>query len=226
MNVLSRMLKTEHQKSQFRHRRPATMALLFSHFACCILMLLGTGCQKPDEGTPLVVQMEQLTQQNRLLREQIEQSKTENRELEERVEVLSALPGDARGENIYSIEQIRISRLSGFFDKDKDGKREKLIVYITPIDKQGDGIKAAGAANVQLWDLNKADGEALLGEWNVGPDELKNAWFKTVLAVNYRLVFDIPEAVDNFGEQLTARITFTDHLSGKVFKDQRVIQPR
>lgn len=226
MNVLSRMLKIERQESQFRHRRLATMALSFFHFSFCILMLFGAGCQKPDEDTPLVVQMEQLTQQNRLLREQIEQSKTENRELEERVEVLSALPGNARVENIYSIEQIRISRFSGFFDKDKDGKREKLIVYITPIDKQGDGIKAAGAANVQLWDLNKANGEALLGEWNVGPDELKKAWFKTVLAVNYRLVFDIPEAVDNFDEQLTARITFTDHLSGKVFKNQRVIQPR
>ena len=121
------------------------------------------GCQKQkaNEDTALIVQMEQLTQQNEQLQEQVDQSKTENKELKERVQVLSGLPEDVRGENLYSLERITIGRLSGFFDKDKDGKREKMIVYMTPVDKQGDGIKATGAANVQLWDLNKADGEAL-----------------------------------------------------------------
>ena len=226
MNAPRRMPGTTGQESPFLYHRSAMTTLLSFCFAFCISILLGAGCQKANDDTPLVVQMEQLTQQNEQLQEQIDQTKTENRKLEERVQVLSALPGDARVENLYSIQKIRISRLSGFFDKDKDGKREKIIVYVTPIDKQGDGIKAAGAANVQLWDLNKANGEALLGEWNVKSDELKKLWFKTVLAVNYRLVFDIPGAVKNFDEQLTARITFTDYLSGKVFKDQKVIQPR
>ena len=202
------------------------MTSLILHFAVCILIFLVAGCQKANEDAALTVQIEQLTQQNELLQEQVGQSKTENKKLREQVQILSSLPEDVRLENLYSLQRIKIGRLSGFFDKDKDGKREKMIVYVTPIDKEGDGIKATGAANVQLWDLNKANGEALLGEWNMEPDELKNAWFKTVLAVNYRLVFDVPDTVKSFDEQLTARITFTDHLSGKVFKDQRVIQPR
>ncbi len=186
------------------------------------------GCQKQkaNEDTALIVQMEQLTQQNEQLQEQVDQSKTENKELKEQVQVLSGLPEDVRGENLYSLERITIGRLSGFFDKDKDGKREKMIVYMTPVDKQGDGIKATGTANVKLWDLNKASGEALIGEWDVEPDELKKFWFKTLVAVNYRLAFDISDTVKSFDEQLTARITFTDYLSGKVFKAQRVIQPR
>ena len=101
-----------------------------------------------------------------------------------------------------------------------------MMVYMTPVDKQGDGINATGAANVQLWDLNKPNGEALIGEWDLEPDELKKSWFKTLVAVNYRLAFDISDTVKSFDEQLTARITFTDYLSGKVFKAQRVIQPR
>jgi len=184
------------------------------------------GCQKANEDTALIVQMEQLTQQNEQLQEQIDQSKTENKELKERVQVLSGLPEDVRGENLYSLDRVTIGRLSGFFDKDKDGKREKMVVYMTPVDKQGDGIKATGAANVQLWDLNKANGEALLGEWDVEPEELKKFWFKTLVAVNYRLAFDISDTVKSFDEQLTVRLTFTDYLSGKVFKNQRVIKPR
>ena len=174
----------------------------------------------------MTVQIEQLTQQNELLQEQVGQSKTENKKLREQVQILLGLPEDVRLENLYSVEQIKIGRLSGFFDKDKDGKREKMIVYMTPVDKEGDGIKATGAPNVQLWDLNKANGEALLGEWDVAPDELKKAWFKTLIAVNYRLVFNLPDTVKSFDEQLTVRIAFTDYLTGKIFKAQMAIKPR
>jgi len=226
MNTLRRISKTKDQKSKLWNHRSTMMTSSILHFAFYILIFLLAGCQKVNEDTALIVQMEQLTQQNEQLQEQIDQSKTENKELKERVQVLSGLPEDVRGENLYSIERITIGRLSGFFDKDKDGKREKMIVYITPVDKQGDGIKATGAANVQLWDLNKANGKALLCEWDVEPEELKKFWFKTLVAVNYRLAFDIPDTVVSFDEQLTVRLTFTDYLSGKVFKNQRVIQPR
>jgi cell division protein FtsB len=210
------------------NRRSAMMSSLILHSALCISILLVAGCQKEtaDTGSAIELKLEELTRQNEQLAEQVDQSKTENKELKDRLQVLSGLPEDVRLENLYSVERIKIGRLSGFFDKDKDGKREKMIVYVTPVDKQGDGIKATGAVNVQLWDLNRADGEALLGEWDVEPDELKKSWFKTLVAVNYRLVFDVPDGVENLDEQLTARITFTDYLGGKVFKDQRVIKPR
>ena len=157
---------------------------------------------------------------------EIEQSHRENEQLKEQLQTLSGLPEDLRLENMYSLERIKLGKLSGFFDKDDDDKRETLIVYVTPYDKEGDGIKATGSMNVQLWDLNKPEGEALLGEWDVPPDELKKVWFKTILAVNYRLTFDISGTVENFDEPLTAKVTFTDYLSGKVFEDQRVIKPR
>ncbi len=242
MNALRRMSKTKGQKSRLWNHRSTMMTSLVFHpstslracperaegtcFALCILIFVVAGCQRENEDTGLTVQMEQLTQQNEQLQGQVDQSKAENKKLKEQVQVLSGLSEDVRGENLYSIERITIGRLSGFFDKDKDGKREKMIVYVTPVDKEGDGMKATGAANVQLWDLYKADGEALLGEWDIEPDELKKFWFKTLIAVNYRLAFDIRDVVKSFDEPLTVRLTFTDYLSGKVFKDQRVIKPR
>ena len=226
MNAPHSMSKAKDQESKLWNHRSTMMTSLISHFAFCILIFLVAGCHKANESAAFTVQIEQLTQQKEQLQEQLDQSKTENKKLKEQVQVLSGLPEDVKLEIVYSIQRIKIGRLSGFFDKDKDGKREKLIVYVTPIDKDGDGIKATGAVNVQLWDLNKANGEAMLGEWDVEPDELKKVWFKTLVALNYRLAFDIPDTVKSFDEKLTARVTFTDYLSGKVFKDQRVITPR
>ncbi len=204
----------------------AAMISSILRFASCILIFFVVGCQQADEGASLAMQIEQLTQDKARLEEQIEQSKSENEQLKEQLETLSGLPAGVRLENMYTLDSIKLGRLSGFFDKDNDDKRETLIVYVMPVDKDGDGIKATGSMNVQLWDLNKPEGEALLGEWDVPPGELKKSWFKTVLAVNYRLKFDVSDKVESFDEPLTAKVTFTDYLSGKVFKDQRVIKPR
>ena len=186
--------------------------------------MLVTGCAKPDEKESTAVQIEQLTQEKSELQKQIEQSEKENEQLKQQVQVLSGLPEEARLENLNLLKDTKIGRYTGFFDKDKDGTKEKLIVYLQPTDEQGDGIKAVGTVDVQLWDLNKTDQEALLGEWKVEPSELKNLWFKTMLSVNYRLIFDVADIVENLEEPLTVKITFTDYTTGKVFKKQKAIK--
>ena len=225
MNVGHRMWDAERHDEM--HKTDSGFArsvfcVLYSVF--CVLVV--SGCQKSDEVAPLKLQIHKLTLEKTQLQEQIAESKNENEQLKEQLQTLSGLPEGVRLENMYSLDRVKLGRLSGFFDKDKDGKRETLIVYATPIDKDGDGIKATGSMNVQLWDLSKPEDEVLLGEWNVPPGELTKVWFKTILAVNYRLTFDISDKVESFAAPLTARITFTDYLSGKVFKDQRVIKPR
>jgi hypothetical protein len=76
-------------------------------------------------------------------------------------------------EDIYTLQSIKIHRYSGFYDKDEDGKKEKLIVYVQPIDRQGDIIKAPGAVDVQFegWDGKR------LGRWHVRENELKKLCF-------------------------------------------------
>ena len=50
-------------------------------------------------------------------------------------------------------------------------------------------------------------------------------WFATLITINYRLVFDVPETVENLDVPLTVKVTFTDYLTGKIFKAQKVIKP-
>ena len=197
-----------------------------SHFTFCIFIFLitVTGCANPDEKEPITVQIEQLTQEKALLQKQIEQSEKENKQLRQQVQVLSGLPENVKLENLNRLKNIKIGRYTGFFDKDDDGKKEKLIVYIQPTDEQGDALKAVGTSEVQLWDLNKTNGQAMLGQWKIGSDELKELWFETLVSIYYRLTFDVSDAIESLEKPLTVKVTFTDYLTGKVFEEQKVIK--
>jgi outer membrane murein-binding lipoprotein Lpp len=202
------------------------MAIPFGSVIYCTLLalFLAAGCASHNDKESLAIKIEQLTQENTQLQEQIAQFNSENKELKDQIQALSGLPEDVRLENLIRVKRIKIGRYTGFFDKDNDGRKEKLIVYIQTIDEQSDALKAAGTIEVQLWNLNKPDNKALLGQWKVGPDELKKLWFATVITSNYRLTFNVADIIDNLQEPLTVRVTFTDYLTGKVFNEQKAIK--
>lgn len=228
----------------------SSLKLTLAHFSSLALTYLGflsaillAGCQDTRERDSLAAQVEQLTQEKTQLQRQVEQSEAQNKQFKEQVQVLAALPQEAKLENLRSLKSIHIGRYTGFYDKDKDGRAEKLIVYVQPLDEEGDKIKAAGDVDVQLWDLSKgqlnpanAGGSALLGQWHVTPGELKKLWFDTLLAINYRLAFDLPAGIapdaltgdSGLGHplrDLTVKVTFTDYLTGRVLTEQKVIKP-
>jgi outer membrane murein-binding lipoprotein Lpp len=189
-----------------------------------LTLFLVAGCANPKEKEVLTAQIRQLTQENTQLQKQVEQCDSENKGLKDQIQALSELPENVRFENLNRLEKIKIGRYTGFFDKDDDGKKEKLIVYIHPTDEQGNALKAAGAVEVQLWDLNKTNGQAMLGQWKIEPDELKKLWLETLVSIYYRLTFDVADVVENLKEPPTVKVTFTDYLTGKVFKEQKAIK--
>lgn len=214
------------QKSKLMSCRRVLTDSPILHFTFCIFIFLTLviGCANPDKKESNNIQLEQMTQENNELQKQIEQSEKENEQLKKQVQTLSGLPENVKLENLNQLENIKIGRYTGFFDKDDDGKKETLIVYLQPTDAEGDAIKAVGTAEIQLWDLNKTNNEALLGQWKVGTDELKNLWFETLVSIYYRLTFDVADIVENLEEPLTVKLTFTDYLTGKVFNEQKVIK--
>ncbi len=227
-----RIQNTEYRIQKLKNRTlPSVLCFLSSVFCVLVFVLCPLffvpGCLDTNkEQITLTEQIDKLNEQNSQLQKEIEQVKGENAELQERVHVLSGLPEQVKGENLYRLQRIKIGGYTNFYDKDKDGKSEKLIVYLQPVDADGDVIKATGDVDVQLWNLSKQQDQALLGEWHVEPEQLKQLWF-TALMIHYRLEFDvadIPPMEDK--EPLTVKVTFTDYLTGKVFKEQKVIEPQ
>jgi len=191
--------------------------------AGCLLVLIA-GCEN-QKAKPAVSATETLRQQNEELKKQLEICKAQNAEQQNQISTLTAT-GKASTEDIYDLKKVELTKYTNFYDHDKDGKKEKLIVYLKPTDSQGDLIKAAGEVNIQLWDLNQPEASALLAQWDIAADKLGENWFSALLGTNYRFAFDITEKVTDFSKPLTVKTTFKDRLSGKTFSSQKVIEPK
>lgn len=188
---------------------------------CGLALAVITGCESP----PLTKQLINLKEENRQLQSRVAQADEQNQQLKQQVQMLGKLPPDIRLESLYNVQKIKVTRYTNLYDVDGDGRNEKLIVYIQPIDEEGDIVKASGAVDVQLWNLDKKDGDAMLRKWHVEPPELKKSWFATLLTINYRLPFDVADIVTGDEKALTIKVAFTDYLTGKVLQEQRTFKP-
>jgi hypothetical protein len=192
-------------------------------FLSSVFCLFTAGCEGSGKLTP-EQQIRALKRENRQLHEQLLQAESQNQQLKKQVQVISGLPQD-KFDSLYDLKEVKLTRYTNFYDKDKDGKKETLLVYLQPVDAEDNKIKAGGTVDVQLWDLSKESDKSLLRQWHVKPDELKKLWFDTVLTSNYRLAFDVNDIVKSFDRPLVVKVTFTDYLSGKVFEEQKIIKP-
>ncbi|MGD0785318.1 MAG: hypothetical protein ABR969_05850 [Sedimentisphaerales bacterium] len=150
----------------------------------------------------------------------------ENKQLKEKLETLMGIDKPARIEALSTITAIEITSRSGLYDKNKDKKNDTLIVYLKPIDDMGDVIKAAGAVDVELWNLNAKPQEALLKSWVIEPKELKKNWSGSLMTCYYKLQFDVNSVLTGKEKDLTLKAQFTDYLTGKVLKGQKVINSK
>ncbi|MGD0077723.1 MAG: hypothetical protein ABSB91_03740 [Sedimentisphaerales bacterium] len=187
--------------------------------AVCAIVLAG-GCEKAQTGGSTKIISEEMG-----LKARVEQLQKENEQLKNQVETLSKLPGDKRAEALYHLQMVEIGRYTNIYREDQNSANESLVVYVQPIDETGDAIKAAGKVEIQLWDLNKPENQAMIGQWKVEPNDIKKQWFDTIAITGYRLTFDVTGKIDKADKQLTVKMTFTDYLSGKVFTEQKTIKP-
>ena len=188
------------------------------------IFLVGVGgCQGPSKGSPEQT-VKPLASRIKNLQDQVLLLKAENQALKRQLETADNRPFEIGAKEFYRLQKIRLTRYTGFYDKDKDGSKEKLIVYVQPVDEAGDVVKASGTVDVQLWDLSADPNRALLGAWHVDPQDLHKMWFATLVTINYRLMFDRPLDVP-LDKPLTVKVVFTDGLTGQVFTEQIVIKP-
>ena len=191
--------------------------------ALAAILLAGCGIGSARKH-PAELKAEALQREKADVARRLEQCQVENVQLQDQVKAMAALPRDSR-ENPYKLTGIRTARYTGFYDKDEDGRREKLLVYLQPIDENGDIIKAAGTVHAQLWNLEDPNGAALLGQWQVQPAELHKLWISALVS-EYRIPFDVSLTPELLARPLTVKVAFTDYLTGEIFREQHVIKPQ
>ncbi|MDH4238764.1 MAG: hypothetical protein OEW48_04315 [Phycisphaerae bacterium] len=222
-------MNTEYRTSNIEYRKSNVAARCFAFNAVllcsCALAVLVAGCESSaNPENPLAEKVDKLSQEKRELMRHIEYIESSNNDLQKQIKNLHGLDDDVRLKDLCDLQSVRITKYTNLFDKDKDSKKETLIVYIQPIDQDGDIIKAPGDVHVQLLELDKDKDPALLGKWHVTPNKLRKLWFNAMLKTHYRLTFDVSDKVEDPDKPLTVMVTFTDYLTGKVFEEQKLIK--
>ena len=113
-----------------------------------VAAMIFVGCDRDVQGS-LLNQVKYLKQQNQQLDMQVSSLEGQNRQLSGQVDTLSGLDAATRKAALPATEKISLAKRTGFVDKDNDGCREKLVVYLMPYDCNHDVFKAAGAVTIQ-----------------------------------------------------------------------------
>lgn len=189
------------------------------------LLFIGLGCESADS-KDIVSQPDkkQWAQEKIKLQTQLAELQNRNEDLENQVKHLLGLGSEIKLEHLAGVEKIAITKRTGLYDKDKDGRKEKLIIYVQPIDREGDTIKAPAVVRVRLLDLDQKPEEMFLEEWFFSPSQLKKLWAGTFMTSYYRLTLDVDENTTR-RKELTVKVDVTDYLTGKVHSAQKVIKP-
>ncbi len=188
----------------------------------CATLYFAPGCKPSNIRVAIASEVVELKQQNRQCQDNLQKSQAQVEQLKKQVAVLSEQKSGLKLESIYNLQSLKITRYTGLYENEA-GKKERLIVYIQPIDDDGDVIKVAGSVDVQLWDLNKPE-QPMLAQWHVEPTELKKMWVATLITINYRLPFDVGDKIAGTKGDLTVKVTFSDYIFGKVFTEQFTIK--
>jgi cell division protein FtsB len=198
--------------------------LFFIVSLCLVSLFVIAGCENKASQTQKqskpVLSPASIQQENTKI-------KAENEQLKKQIETLTGIDKPVRIDAISTVSMIELTDRSGIRSKTKDSNdvNETLVVYLKTIDDMGDVVKAPGQAKVELWDLNAKPAEALLGSWTVEPANLKKSWSGSFMTNYYKLTFDanaIPK--DQKRQELTLKAEFTDYMSGKILKAQKVIK--
>jgi len=155
---------------------------------------------------------------------QIEMQREQIDELSSRLQRVQTMSPDQKLELLPHVVKVQLASLSGGYDDNHDGIDDGIVLYINPIDQEGDIIKAAASAQVRLLNL-EADGEAqLVGQTSLDATQMRSLWFGK-LGAHYTV--KVPWSGGRTrppAAAITAVLSFQDYLTGKVFPLQQVFR--
>jgi hypothetical protein len=186
-------------------------------FAFSWIILVTAGCADYSRQNDILrSQLQDKEKQNATLKETLSAQRDENALCRQQVVNLQGLTPQQRTEAVSTIKDVAIDKRSGIYYAETPGKETRLLIYLRPIDGEGDAIKAPGAVHIELWDLGAAPPQALLAKWDITPLELRKTWSTSLLSNFYRLSFPVPADYAD----LTAKVVFTDYFTGKSYSMQ------
>jgi len=140
------------------------------------------------------------------------------KEQQKRIDDMVGLPGPILERVFYPV-RLEIEKLSGGEDYDGQPGDDGVTVYLRPLDKAGDVVKALGVIRIQLYDLANPPGRNLLGEYDFPAKTVGNEWRGKLWTYHYTLKCPWQHGPPEHSE-VTIRAVFQDYLTGHVMSAQ------
>jgi hypothetical protein len=194
--------------------------------AAMAAMLLISGCGGGASRANI-----ELRRQNHQLQDNIDQLKRQDQAdkatihaLQQGATTVPSLPQD-QIDQLFTVAGLKFGRLTGGDRPDPNKAGDTMLkVYVVPVDKDDDVIKAAGSFHVELFDLALSS-DNRIGQWDFPLDVARAHWYSG--AFMYTYVLDCPWQSPPTHSKLLARVTFTDALTHRVLTVDRevTVQP-
>jgi len=196
-------------------------SLVYAFYStCAVIAFLATGCAaqpQSDLRRELLLAREQIARQGDELAAREETIRT----LEQRIDSIRAISPDDLKKTFHPTS-VEIASLSGGYNDDGKPGDDGVVVYLRPLDDDGDVLKAAGEIRIQLYDLSASPGSTLIGEYVFPVEDARKLWYGKLMTQHYTLHCPWKHGPPKSTE-LTVRATFVDYLTQRVISTQRPV---
>ncbi|MBN1555470.1 MAG: hypothetical protein JXA11_12050 [Phycisphaerae bacterium] len=193
---------------------------------CVFLVILGlAGCENHRGGDDLDAEKRHLAARDRAeeLEKQVETLSAKVEDQKKQIETLQAL-GEKRVEYVFTVASVEIGRHSGGVNLDRRPGHDAVQVFLSPMDRDGHVLKAAGDVKIQLFDLAQPAERTLLAAYSFPVKDIAQHWAGGMLANQYSFECRLPDNANPAHRQITLHVTFVDYLTGKTFTAQKPLE--
>lgn len=156
--------------------------------------------------------------------EELGRTEAQNQALQQELEAVR------RGANItpelaaqmFGVKRIVLGRMTGGYDNDGVPGDEALHVILEPRDASDHAIKAPGKAVVTALEIHPQGIKTPIGEWLVGPEQLRQTWKQGLLSTGYMLILPWKTFPQTENVRVVARLILPDDRVYETDKDVRV----
>jgi len=141
---------------------------------------------------------------------------------------LRAQLAEARGqgqgwlETLVTPVKIELERMSGGYDNDGRTGDDGIVLYVQPIDRDGQVIKSAGTLKVTLLDLANPPERRQIAEYNFDAPTLRAKWYGRLLTHHFTVHCPWPGGQPPAHDEVTAHVVYADTLTGRSMTAQAV----
>ncbi len=179
--------------------------------------LLAVGCESPAE-LQMRKEIGDLRQTVKDRDNQLAAQKAALEETNRQLAVARSISEDDLKKLFYP-ERLEIDKLTGGYDSDGKLGDDGVVVYLKPIDKDGDVLKVPGDITIQLYDLAAPPAQNFIGEYKVSVDQVAKLWHGKLWTNHYAIKCPWPHGPPKHPE-VTVRVLFVDYLTKRVVSAQ------